>query len=49
MSATYVGKMMGDANMSFWGDQWAVDAIENFNLYDTLAEVRINLIMAGAF
>ncbi|KAJ7119751.1 hypothetical protein C8R44DRAFT_982399 [Mycena epipterygia] len=38
MSATYVGKMMGDANMSFWGDQWATEAIENFNLYNTLAE-----------
>ncbi|KAJ7660427.1 hypothetical protein B0H17DRAFT_1212605 [Mycena rosella] len=38
MSATYVGKMMGDANMSFWGDQWATEAVANFNLYDTLAE-----------
>ncbi|KAF7357361.1 Chitin synthase 4 [Mycena sanguinolenta] len=38
MSATYVGNMMGDANMSFWGDQWATEAIENFNLYETLAE-----------
>ncbi|KAJ6455479.1 hypothetical protein C8R45DRAFT_1036459 [Mycena sanguinolenta] len=38
MSATYVGNMMGDANMSFWGDQWATEAIENFNLYGTLAE-----------
>ncbi|KAJ6624384.1 hypothetical protein B0H10DRAFT_738161 [Mycena sp. CBHHK59/15] len=38
MSATYVGNMMGDKNMSYWGDQWADDAIANFDLYDTLAE-----------
>ncbi|KAJ6527180.1 hypothetical protein B0H19DRAFT_1196617 [Mycena capillaripes] len=38
MAATYVGKMMGDANMSFWGDQWATEAVASFNLYDTLAE-----------
>ncbi|KAJ7149246.1 hypothetical protein C8R43DRAFT_1068458 [Mycena crocata] len=38
MSATYVGKMMGDTNMSFWGDRWASEAVENFDLYDTLAE-----------
>ncbi|KAJ7505894.1 hypothetical protein B0H11DRAFT_2220528 [Mycena galericulata] len=38
MAATYVGTMMGDKNMSYWGDQWASEAIANFNLYDTLAE-----------
>ncbi|KAJ7090849.1 hypothetical protein B0H15DRAFT_837082 [Mycena belliarum] len=38
MSSTYVGKMMGDANMSYWGDKWASEAIANFNLYDTMAE-----------
>jgi hypothetical protein len=41
MAATYVGKMMGDANMSYWGDQWAAEAVANFNLYGTLAEVRV--------
>ncbi|KAJ7717780.1 hypothetical protein B0H16DRAFT_1798778 [Mycena metata] len=38
MAATYVGKMMGDTNMSYWGDQWAAEAVANFNLYGTLAE-----------
>ncbi|KAJ7499588.1 hypothetical protein FB451DRAFT_1118686, partial [Mycena latifolia] len=38
MSATYVGKMVGDANMSYWGDRWADEAVVNFNLYGTLAE-----------
>lgn len=41
MAATYVGPMMGDTNMSYWGDQWAAEAVANFNLYGTLAEVRI--------
>ncbi|KAJ6471753.1 hypothetical protein C8R47DRAFT_1297074 [Mycena vitilis] len=38
MAATYVGNMMGDANMSYWGNRWAKDAVVNFNLYGTLAE-----------
>ncbi|KAJ7676870.1 hypothetical protein DFH06DRAFT_1169211 [Mycena polygramma] len=38
MAATYVGNMMGDANMSYWGDRWAAEAVANFNLYGTLAE-----------
>ncbi|KAJ7205294.1 hypothetical protein GGX14DRAFT_645299 [Mycena pura] len=38
MTATYVGHMVGDANMSFWGDQWAREALANFDLYGTLAE-----------
>ncbi|KAJ7162860.1 hypothetical protein C8R46DRAFT_1101709 [Mycena filopes] len=38
MAATYVGHLVGDANMSFWGDQWATEAVANFNLYGTLAE-----------
>jgi hypothetical protein len=41
MAATYVGKMAGDTNMSYWGDQWAAEAVANFNLYGTLAEVCI--------
>ncbi|KAJ7348179.1 hypothetical protein DFH08DRAFT_158109 [Mycena albidolilacea] len=38
MAATYVGKMVSDTNMSYWGDQWAAEAVANFNLYGTLAE-----------
>jgi hypothetical protein len=39
MSATYVGNMVGDKNMTFWGNHWASEAVANFELYDTLAEV----------
>ncbi|KAF8194411.1 hypothetical protein K438DRAFT_1827950 [Mycena galopus ATCC 62051] len=38
MAATYVGNLVGDKNMSYWGDRWAAEAVENFNLYGTLAE-----------
>ncbi|KAJ7607118.1 hypothetical protein DFH06DRAFT_1347619 [Mycena polygramma] len=38
MAATYVGNMMGNANMSYWGNRWAAEAVANFNLYGTLAE-----------
>ncbi|KAJ7267830.1 hypothetical protein C8J57DRAFT_1325931 [Mycena rebaudengoi] len=38
MSATYVGNMVGDKNMTFWGNHWASEAVANFELYDTLAE-----------
>ncbi|KIY67025.1 hypothetical protein CYLTODRAFT_462105 [Cylindrobasidium torrendii FP15055 ss-10] len=38
MSATYVGNMMGDANMSYWGDHWANEAIQAFDKYSTISE-----------
>ncbi|KIY52468.1 hypothetical protein FISHEDRAFT_35228 [Fistulina hepatica ATCC 64428] len=38
MVATYVGNMMSDANMSYWGNEWAREAIEYFDIYDTLSE-----------
>ncbi|KAF8063496.1 hypothetical protein FPV67DRAFT_1701190 [Lyophyllum atratum] len=38
MSATYVGHMMGDANMTFWGNEWARQAIVEFDRYSTLSE-----------
>lgn len=38
MAATYVGKMSGDANMSYWGEQWARDGIAEFDKYSTLSE-----------
>jgi len=40
MSATYVGNMMDDRNMTSWGDIWAQEAIREFERYDTLSEVR---------
>ncbi|KAG6816075.1 hypothetical protein H0H87_008803 [Tephrocybe sp. NHM501043] len=38
MAATYVGDMMGDANMTFWGDEWARLAIVEFDRHQTLSE-----------
>ncbi|KAF7292287.1 Chitin synthase 4 [Mycena kentingensis (nom. inval.)] len=38
VAATYVGSMMQDRNMSEWGDRWAQEAVDNFNLFGTLAE-----------
>ncbi|KAG6909244.1 hypothetical protein DXG01_001426 [Tephrocybe rancida] len=38
MSATYVGNMMNDKNMSFWGDEWARQAIVEFDRHQTLSE-----------
>ncbi|GLB42799.1 hypothetical protein LshimejAT787_1202480 [Lyophyllum shimeji] len=38
MSATYVGHMMGDANMTYWGNEWARQAIAEFDRYATLSE-----------
>jgi len=40
MAATYVGNMMGDKNMSMFGDIWAQEAIQEFERFDTLSEVR---------
>ena len=40
MSATYVGNMMNDANMTHWGDVWASEAITEFDRHGTLSEVR---------
>jgi hypothetical protein len=39
MASTYVGAMMNDANMSYWGDKWAEEAITEFDRYETLSEV----------
>jgi hypothetical protein len=39
MSATYVGNMMSDANMTFWGNEWARQAIVEFDRFGTLSEV----------
>ncbi|KAG6865534.1 hypothetical protein C0991_001727 [Blastosporella zonata] len=38
MAATYVGNMMGDKNMSFWGNEWARQAIVEFDRHQTLSE-----------
>ncbi|KAF5370512.1 hypothetical protein D9615_010337 [Tricholomella constricta] len=38
MSATYVGHMMGDANMTFWGNEWARQGIAEFDRFGTLSE-----------
>lgn len=40
MSATYVGNMMEDKNMTMWGDIWAREAIREFERFGTLSEVR---------
>lgn len=40
MSATFVGNMMGDKNMTMWGDIWAGEAIREFERFDTISEVR---------
>lgn len=39
MAATYVGNMMSDTNMTFWGNEWAREAIEEFDRFGTLSEV----------
>lgn len=39
MAATYVGNMMSDANMTFWGNEWARQAIVEFDRFGTLSEV----------
>ncbi len=39
MAATYIGNMMGDCNMTHWGDVWAQEAITAFDEYSTLSEV----------
>ncbi|KAF9448777.1 hypothetical protein P691DRAFT_729053 [Macrolepiota fuliginosa MF-IS2] len=38
MAATYVGNMMGDHNMTMWGDIWAQEAIQEFERFNTLSE-----------
>ncbi|KAJ7588100.1 hypothetical protein C8J56DRAFT_860795 [Mycena floridula] len=38
MSASYVGNMMADSNMTHWGNVWAAQAIAEFDKYDTLSE-----------
>ncbi|KAK7682356.1 hypothetical protein QCA50_014561 [Cerrena zonata] len=38
MSATYVGNMMKDANMTHWGNVWASEAITEFDRHGTLSE-----------
>lgn len=42
MAATYVGNMMGDNNMTMFGDIWAREAIQEFERFDTLSEVRLS-------
>lgn len=39
MAATYVGNLMGDKNMTMWGNLWAQEAIQEFERFDTLSEV----------
>ena len=43
MAATYVGNMMADENMTYWGDHWADEAIAEFDKYGTLSEVRVQM------
>ncbi|KAJ3571230.1 hypothetical protein NP233_g3898 [Leucocoprinus birnbaumii] len=38
MSATYVGHMMSDKNMTMWGNVWAQEAIEEFEKFNTISE-----------
>ncbi|KAF9468734.1 hypothetical protein BDZ94DRAFT_1209084 [Collybia nuda] len=38
MAATYVGNMMSDSNMTFWGDEWARQALVEFDRFGTLSE-----------
>ncbi|KAG5651479.1 hypothetical protein H0H81_008510 [Sphagnurus paluster] len=38
MAATYVGNMMGDKNMTYWGDEWARQTLVEFDRYGTLSE-----------
>lgn len=40
MSATYVGHLTNDANMTHWGNVWASEAITEFDRHGTLSEVR---------
>lgn len=40
MASTYVGHMMGDANMTHWGNVWAAEAIAEFDKFKTLSEVH---------
>ncbi len=39
IAATNVGNLMGDKNMTMWGDIWAQQAIQEFERFDTLSEV----------
>lgn len=39
MTATYVGHMLSDANLTYWGNEWARQGIAAFDLYGTLNEV----------
>lgn len=45
MSATYVGNMMKDANMTHWGNVWASEAITEFDRHGTLSEVSTVIII----
>ncbi|KAF8875318.1 hypothetical protein BD779DRAFT_1563870 [Infundibulicybe gibba] len=38
MAATYVGNMLSDSNMTFWGNEWARQAIIEFDRFSTLSE-----------
>ncbi|TFK38958.1 hypothetical protein BDQ12DRAFT_745607 [Crucibulum laeve] len=38
MAATYVGHMQSDANLTFWGNEWASQAIAEFDRFGTLSE-----------
>lgn len=49
MAATYVGHMMTDANMTFWGNEWARQAIVEFDRFGTLSEVGSNFNFPKAY
>ncbi|KAG6909245.1 hypothetical protein DXG01_001427 [Tephrocybe rancida] len=38
MSAMYVGNMMNDKDMTFWGNEWARQIIVEFDRYKILSE-----------
>ncbi|ODN89730.1 hypothetical protein L198_06424 [Cryptococcus wingfieldii CBS 7118] len=38
VSAAYLGHMYDDANMTYWAENWAQEAVDLFNQYNTLAE-----------
>lgn len=42
MLTTYTGNLLGNANMTHWGNVWAEQGIAAFDIYNTLPEASYN-------